>query len=349
MKKNEALPGGPWVTPTTKEEAHDVPISGVEVVSMGLMDAADWEATAARALAVFRFGQAEAAKRGLILVDTKYEFGRDPATGEILLIDEVHTPDSSRYWLSDSYASRLSEGKEPDNIDKEFLRLWFKANCDPYGDAALPTAPGELVAELSSRYIRLYEAITGQKYSGSSSSSSSSGSSGSRSSSSSSGAASTATADLTAAIAPVSTPAATTVIVVRTGAEESGGEAAAAAEALVNVSPDGRKTEVAVEVHLGNSLHTPGAIVELAVGLRGGGHVSAVLVLPGPAAAVTAGVLALHGRVPVVCVGGGAAAAGEVDGGGALAEAGGLGGAVVFTPTVAAGLSFLKALLKQRL
>jgi phosphoribosylaminoimidazole-succinocarboxamide synthase len=80
-----------------------------------------------------------------------------------MLIDEVFTPDSSRYWLASSYEQRLAEGKEPENIDKEFLRIWFRNNCDPYKDAVLPSAPPELVAELSKRYIMLYETITGKR------------------------------------------------------------------------------------------------------------------------------------------------------------------------------------------
>ncbi|HCJ94974.1 MAG TPA: phosphoribosylaminoimidazolesuccinocarboxamide synthase, partial [Sphaerochaeta sp.] len=96
-------------------------------------------------------------------VDTKYEFGRD-CDGTIRIIDELHTPDSSRYWIADTYAERLSRGEEPENIDKEFLRLWFRKVCDPYHDEVLPKAPEELVVELSLRYIRLYEMITGQQF-----------------------------------------------------------------------------------------------------------------------------------------------------------------------------------------
>jgi len=87
------------------------------------------------------------------------------ASGAITLIDEIHTPDSSRYWLKDTYEDRLEKGKEPENIDKEFLRLWFKDHCDPYKDAVLPEAPKDLVIELSSRYIMLYEMITGKQFS----------------------------------------------------------------------------------------------------------------------------------------------------------------------------------------
>jgi phosphoribosylaminoimidazole-succinocarboxamide synthase len=96
----------------------------------------------------------------MILVDTKYEMGRDE-DGTIRLIDEIHTPDSSRYWIAETYDERMDVGENPQNVDKEFLRLWFVDNCDPYNDETLPDAPEELVAELSSRYIYLYETIAG--------------------------------------------------------------------------------------------------------------------------------------------------------------------------------------------
>ncbi len=84
--------------------------------------------------------------------------------GNIVLVDEIHTPDSSRYWIADTYENRFNEGKEPQNIDKEFLRLWFVDNCDPYNDEVLPNAPDDLVVELSQRYIFLYETITGNRF-----------------------------------------------------------------------------------------------------------------------------------------------------------------------------------------
>ena len=89
--------------------------------------------------------------------------GRD-ADGNICLIDEVHTPDSSRYWIANSYEERMTRGQEPENVDKEFLRLWFKDNCDPYKDETLPPAPEDLVVELSRRYIYLFEKITGEPF-----------------------------------------------------------------------------------------------------------------------------------------------------------------------------------------
>jgi phosphoribosylaminoimidazole-succinocarboxamide synthase len=162
MKKNQPLPHA-LITPTTKEAAHDRPIAPAEIVAEGWLTAAQWEFASQRALALFAFGQHEAARRGLILVDTKYEFGIT-SDGEIVLIDEVHTPDSSRYWLAHSYDERLAAGHEPDMIDKEFFRLWFRERCDPYKDAVLPTPPPELIAELAARYIQLFEKITGTQF-----------------------------------------------------------------------------------------------------------------------------------------------------------------------------------------
>ena len=162
MKKNEQLAKN-IVTPTTKETTHDRPVTAEEIVAEGWLTAEQWEFTSAKSLELFAFGQKIAAERGLILVDTKYEFGVAD-DGEILLIDEIHTPDSSRYWLADSYAQRLAAGQEPNMIDKEFFRLWFRERCDPYKDAVLPTPPDDLIAELAARYIQLFEKITGTAF-----------------------------------------------------------------------------------------------------------------------------------------------------------------------------------------
>lgn len=195
MKKNQKLEKN-LLTPTTKEEDHDRPISAADIVKEGWMSKADFDVCEQAALRVFALGQQLAAENGLVLVDTKYEFGHDLETGEILLIDEVHTPDSSRYWLASTYEERIAEGKEPDNIDKEFLRLWFREvrmrnnlfsghsrvrlqviyadvsmlsflslqHCDPYKDRVLPEAPKDLVCELARRYITLYEMITWKEF-----------------------------------------------------------------------------------------------------------------------------------------------------------------------------------------
>ena len=160
--KNQKL-SAPMLTPTTKEEDHDRPISPDDIVSEKWMTKEDWDAASKIALQLFSFGQKKAFANGLILVDTKYEFGKD-INGNIVLVDEIHTPDSSRYWIADTYENRFNEGREPQNIDKEFLRLWFVDNCDPYNDETLPIAPEELVVELSQRYIFLYETITGNRF-----------------------------------------------------------------------------------------------------------------------------------------------------------------------------------------
>lgn len=162
MKKNEKLQKN-IVTPTSKEAVHDRPLSGAEIIAEGRLTAEQWKYTESKALELFAFGQKLAAQQGLILVDTKYEFGVD-GKGNIILADEVHTPDSSRYWIADTYKERLAAGREPDMIDKEFFRLWFRERCDPYKDKVLPNAPPDLIAELASRYIQLFERITGTAF-----------------------------------------------------------------------------------------------------------------------------------------------------------------------------------------
>lgn len=162
MVKNQKF-AQPILTPTTKAEDHDESISAEEIVSRGIIDKETWQKLEDIAFKLFARGTEIAAKNCLILVDTKYEIGQDE-NGEITLIDEIHTPDSSRYWLADSYEKRIAQQLEPENIDKEFLRLWFRENCDPYNDPELPPAPDDLVVELSSRYIKLYEMITGKEF-----------------------------------------------------------------------------------------------------------------------------------------------------------------------------------------
>lgn len=162
LKKNQKL-DAPVLTPTTKETEHDRPISPAEIVAEQWMTQEDWDEASAYALRLFEHGMKVAAEHGLILVDTKYEFGRDQ-DGRIVLVDEIHTPDSSRYWLASSFAERFAAGLEPENIDKEFLRLWFVDHCDPYKDEVLPQAPQDLIVTLASRYIQLYEMITKQEF-----------------------------------------------------------------------------------------------------------------------------------------------------------------------------------------
>ncbi|XP_022859925.1 phosphoribosylaminoimidazole-succinocarboxamide synthase, chloroplastic [Olea europaea var. sylvestris] len=162
LVKNQKLPEN-ILTPTTKAADHDVPVTPQEIVQRGLMTQDHYFEASTKALSLFQYGQQVALEHGLILVDTKYEFGKG-SDGTVLLIDEVHTPDSSRYWIADSYEERFEKSLEPDNIDKEFLRLWFKDHCNPYEDEVLPDAPEELVSELAWRYIFLYETITKSKF-----------------------------------------------------------------------------------------------------------------------------------------------------------------------------------------
>lgn len=162
MKKNQKL-DKPVFTPTTKFEAHDRPLTSKIILDEKMITPEVWQEMCEIALKLFTRGQEVAKERGLILVDTKYEFGLTPE-GKVMLIDEIHTPDSSRYWQANSYQDRIDQGLEPENFDKEFLRLWFKENSDPYKDEVLPEAPKEMVAELARRYIQIYEQITGEKF-----------------------------------------------------------------------------------------------------------------------------------------------------------------------------------------
>jgi phosphoribosylaminoimidazole-succinocarboxamide synthase len=162
MKKNEKLPR-PVFDPTTKEEKHDRTLTPKALVEEGFITQNLFDEVKETATKLFMRGQEIAAKRGLILVDTKYEFGTDEH-GDLVLIDEIHTPDSSRYWQLASYAERTKTAQEPDYFDKEFLRLWFKEHSDPYKDERLPEAPADMIEEMSNRYIRMYEQITGTQF-----------------------------------------------------------------------------------------------------------------------------------------------------------------------------------------
>jgi phosphoribosylaminoimidazole-succinocarboxamide synthase len=161
--KNKKLPGT-ILTPTTKASMgeHDAPITAEEIVEQGLLSQKQWDKLAELSLAIFARGREISEKNGLILVDTKYEFGLDP-DGQITIADEIHTPDSSRFWIKDSYDERLKAGKEPDSLDKEFLRLWIKERCDPYNET-IPDIPAETLIEFSNKYIKLYEQVTGEKF-----------------------------------------------------------------------------------------------------------------------------------------------------------------------------------------
>ncbi len=163
MRDNEKLPLA-IITPTSKafDGGHDEPLTPDEIVAKKLVTAEQWQTLAKYALALFARGQELAAKRGLILVDTKYEFGIDKS-GRIILADEIHTPDSSRYWLASSYPERFASGARPESFDKDFVRSWVAARCDPYKDA-IPEIPAELILETAAVYIHAYETITGEVF-----------------------------------------------------------------------------------------------------------------------------------------------------------------------------------------
>lgn len=163
LVKNQKLPET-IITPTTKagRGEHDTPITASEIVGQGILTQQQWDDVSAKSLAVFARGREIAAKNGLILVDTKFEFGVDEK-GEIILADEILTPDSSRYWKAGSYQSRMEAGKEPESLDKEFLRLWVRDQCDPYKDP-IPDIPAETLVEFAGKYVALYETVTGRKF-----------------------------------------------------------------------------------------------------------------------------------------------------------------------------------------
>lgn len=163
LRKNQRLPE-PIITPTTKggETGHDERLTCAEVVEKGILDEATWNQVQAAALAIFKRGQELAAKTELILVDTKYEFGLTD-DGQVMLIDEVHTPDSSRFWRSNAYQKLFDEGKEPENFDKEFIRLAYTEK-GYRGDGKIPAMPDELWAAASRRYIAIYEMLTGKTF-----------------------------------------------------------------------------------------------------------------------------------------------------------------------------------------
>jgi phosphoribosylaminoimidazole-succinocarboxamide synthase len=163
MRDNQILPA-PILTPTSKaaDGDHDAPLSAHEILSQGLMTRDQWDAVSASALALFARGQKMAADRGLILVDTKYEFGTDLA-GRIVLADEIHTPDSSRYWIADGYDAAFVAGTRPPSFDKDVIRSWVAARCDPYHDA-IPDIPADMIDATSRTYIAAYEAITGKSF-----------------------------------------------------------------------------------------------------------------------------------------------------------------------------------------
>ena len=163
MRDNERLLH-PIITPTTKAGTggHDEPLTPEDIIRRRLLTEAQWRAVQGTAFALFARGQAMAASRGFLLADTKYEFGTD-AEGRIVLADEIHTPDSSRYWIAGSYPERFERGEAPESFDKDVVRAWVAARCDPYRDP-IPLIPQDMVLHTAAVYIRAFETLTGQVF-----------------------------------------------------------------------------------------------------------------------------------------------------------------------------------------
>ena len=164
MSRNQKLPKA-ILTPSTKAEKgdHDVSVSREQLIEMGHITAEDFDKAAALVAKLFAFGQERAASRGLILVDTKYEIGVSPE-GEMMLIDEIHTPDSSRYWYAGDFEERLARGEEPRSLDKEYLRRWMAETHGYRGDGPPPEMPDDVRVEAAKRYVEIYELITGKTF-----------------------------------------------------------------------------------------------------------------------------------------------------------------------------------------
>ncbi len=154
----------PWtmITPTTKSADHDQPITPKAIIADGLMTENQWGQIESWALELFARGRVAAHQAGLILADTKYEFGVD-ATGEIILADEIHTPDSSRYWFANTYPKSLATGEPPLSFDKDVIRRWISDQCNPYVDG-IPKIPVDLIRKVMTAYMNAYCMITGQDF-----------------------------------------------------------------------------------------------------------------------------------------------------------------------------------------
>lgn len=163
LRKNQKLER-PIITPSTKAEhgGHDESVSGEEIMKRGILTREQWDYLSKAALALYARGVEICAKQGIILVDTKYELGISP-DGKIMLIDEIHTPDSSRFWFASEYAALFAAGEEQKKIDKEYLREWL-AGRGFRGEGEVPAIPDEIRCETAKRYIEAYELITGQKF-----------------------------------------------------------------------------------------------------------------------------------------------------------------------------------------
>ena len=163
LRDNERLPKT-IITPTTKAAhgEHDAPLGADDILAQKLLTEAQWLDVSAKAIALFARGREIAARQGLVLVDTKYEFGFDEG-GTIVLADEVHTPDSSRYWVAASYPERFAAGMPPETLDKDFIRRWVAERCDPYVDA-IPEIPPAVILQAAATYVDAYQRLTGRAF-----------------------------------------------------------------------------------------------------------------------------------------------------------------------------------------
>ncbi|MBX9456206.1 MAG: phosphoribosylaminoimidazolesuccinocarboxamide synthase [Rhizobium sp.] len=163
LKDNQKL-DQPLITPTSKEfdGGHDEPLSPAQILDQNLLTKEQWDTVSRYALALFQRGQDLSARNGLILADTKYEFGTD-RDGNIILADEIHTPDSSRFWIADTYEAAFADGRRPKSFDKDFIRSWVVERCDPYRDP-IPAIPEDLILQTSDVYLQAYKTITGKTF-----------------------------------------------------------------------------------------------------------------------------------------------------------------------------------------
>lgn len=160
MVKNQRFEE-PIITPTTKSDEHDEAVSPEQILERGLVDEARWQKVVQTAFALFARGTEIATRQGLILVDTKYEMGVDE-NGTLTIADEIHTPDSSRYWVAGTYEERHARGEEPESLDKEFLRLWLRERG--ISDDNIPELDDDIRVQVAERYIDLYERVTGETF-----------------------------------------------------------------------------------------------------------------------------------------------------------------------------------------
>ena len=164
LKNYQKLPT-PVLTPTTKADVgeHDMPISREEIIAQGLVSEEIYTKAEKMAMELFDFATKHCAQNNLILVDCKFEFGINPE-GDLVVIDEIFTPDASRFWIFDTYGAKFEKGEKPDILDKEFFRQWLISEKNYMGDGPIPEIPDDIKVEFVNRYVQSYEMITGEKF-----------------------------------------------------------------------------------------------------------------------------------------------------------------------------------------